>query len=111
MSAVDQAAYYRSVRMVPYDLVKELGIALGGTLLVVVGLSAVLSSPDEKPETIQSWAQSPPVDLVATAVGELGGSTTSAAYGAPYNDGSDSVQSLGFFSPQAWAGVHTPVDA
>jgi hypothetical protein len=34
-----------------------------------------------------------------------------AAYGAPYNSGSDSVQSLGPISPQAWFGVHQPVDS
>jgi hypothetical protein len=111
MSYVEQAAYYRGVRMVPYDLVRELAIALGAVLILVVGLAAVLSSPDVKPETIQSWAQSDPVDLVTTAVAELSGDATSAGYGAPYNSGSAAVQSIGFFSPQAWAGVHTPVDS
>jgi hypothetical protein len=48
---------------------------------------------------------------VTTAVSELSGDATSAAYGAPYNAGSDAVQSVGFFSPQAWSGVHTPVDS
>ncbi|HEY8744418.1 MAG TPA: hypothetical protein VIU62_15085 [Chloroflexota bacterium] len=111
MSAVDQTEYYRGVRMAPYDLVRELVIALGATFVLMVGLAAFLSSPDVKPETIQSWAQADPVDLVTTAVGELAGTSTSSAYGSPYNDGSASVQSVGFFAPQAWAGVHTPVDA
>jgi hypothetical protein len=111
MSYVTQAEYYRGIRMVPYDLVRELAIALGLTLALVIGLAAVLSSPDVKPETIQSWANSDPVDLVTTAVSELSGDATSAGYGAPYNDGSGAVQSIGFFSPQAWAGVHTPVDS
>jgi hypothetical protein len=110
MSYTAQADYYRGVPMVRYDLVKELAIALGAVFILVLGLSAVLSSPDVQPVTIQTWAQTDPVDLVTTAVNELAGSTASAGYGAPYNNGSGSVQSLGFFSPQAWAGVHTPVD-
>jgi hypothetical protein len=110
MSYTPQSEYYRGVPMVRYDLVKELAIALGATFILVLGLSAILSSPDVKPVTIQTWAQSDPVDLVTTAVNELAGSTTSAGYGAPYTNGSDAVQSIGFFSPQAWVGVHTPVD-
>jgi hypothetical protein len=99
------------VRTVPYDLVKELAIALLGTLALALVLAAVLSSPDVPSVTIQSWAQKDPVDLVTTATGELAGSTVSAAYGAPYNDGSGAVQSLGFVSPQAWAGTRLPVDS
>jgi len=110
MKRVDQSDYYRGIRTVPYDLLKEVSIALIGTLVLIVGLAAILSSPDQPPETIQSWAQKDPVDLVTTATGELAGTTLSSQYGAPYNDGTDSVQSLGFFSPQAWFGVRQPVD-
>jgi hypothetical protein len=95
---------------VPYDLIKELAIALVGTLVLAVVLAAFLSSPDVPSVTIQSWAQKQPVDLVTAATGELAGSTISAGYGAPYNGGSGSVQSLGFFSPQTWAGTHFSVD-
>jgi len=98
------------VRTRPYDLVRELAIALLGTLVLGLVLAAVLSSPDVPSVTIQSWAQRQPVDLVTTATGELASTTVSAGYGAPYNDGSSAVQSLGFFSPQAWAGVHLSVD-
>jgi hypothetical protein len=101
----------RPVRTAPFDLVKELAIALVGTLALVVVLAAVLSSPNVPSVTIQSWAQKQPVDLVTTATGELAGTTVSASYGAPYNDGSTSVQSLGFFSPQAWAGNRLAVDS
>jgi hypothetical protein len=101
----------RTVRTAPFDLVKELAIALVGTLVFVLVLAAVLSSPNVPSVTIQSWAQQQPVDLVTTATGELAGTTVSAGYGAPYNDGSGSVQSLGFFSPQAWAGLRLPVDS
>jgi hypothetical protein len=101
----------RPVRTAPYDLVKELAIALAGSLVLVLVLAAALSSPDVPSVTIRSWAQQQPVDLVTTATSELAGTTVSAGYGAPYNDGSNAVQSLGFFSPQAWAGVRLPVDS
>src|SRR5215469_2122055 len=98
-------------RTAPYDLVKELVIALAGTLALILVLSAVLSSPDVPSVTIQSWAQRQPVDLVSTATGELAGSTVSAGYGAPYNGGAGSVQSLGFFTPQSWVGARLSVDS
>jgi hypothetical protein len=100
----------RGVRTVPYDLVKEIAIALVGSLVLLLVLAALLSSPDVPSVTIQSWAQKQPADLVTTAAGELAGTTVSAGYGAPYNSGSGSVQSLGFFSPQAWAGARLSVD-
>lgn len=111
MKPIDQASYYRGIRTVPYDLLKELAIAMIGTLVLIAGLTALLSSPDQPPETIQSWAQKDPVDLVTTATAELAGTTVSSQYGAPYNNGSGSVQGLGFFSPQSWFGVHMPVDS
>jgi hypothetical protein len=95
----------------PYDLVRELAIAMAGTLVLVLVLAVALSSPNVPSVTIQSWAQQQPVDLVTTAAGELAGTTVSAGYGAPYNDGSSAVQSLGFFSPQSWAGIRLPVDS
>jgi hypothetical protein len=110
MKRLDQVDYYRGIRTVPYDLLKEVSIALVATLVLVAGLAAVLSSPDQSPETIQSWAQKAPVDLVTTATGELAGTTVSSQYGAPYNSGTASVQGLGFFSPQTWFGVRQPVD-
>ena len=99
-----------AVRSVPYDLVKELAFALLGTLALVLILAAIFSSPDVPSETIQTWAKNQPVDLVTTATSELAGSTVSSQYGPPYNTGSGSVQSWGFFSPQAWAGVHGTVE-
>jgi hypothetical protein len=107
-----QDAYYAGVRTRPYDLVKELALAMIGTLALVIVLSAVLSSPDVSSVTIQSWAQKEPVDFVTTATGELAGTTVSSQYGPPYNEGTDSVQSLGPFSPQSWGGgVRQPVDS
>lgn len=110
MSVMDKASYYRGVRMVPFDLVKELAIATVGVLVVVVILAAVLSSPDVPPVTIASWATADPVDFVTTATSELAGSSTSADYGPPYNNNAGSVQRLWFLEPQSWAGVHVSVD-
>jgi hypothetical protein len=105
-----QADYYRGIRMAPYDLVKELAIALGASLLLIVLLAAVLSSPDVPAVTIQRWAQADAVDFVTTATNELAGQTPTALYGPPYTSGSGSVQSLGPISPQRWAGIRQPVD-
>ncbi len=94
----------------PYDLVKELVIALVAVGVLTTGLAAGLSSPDEKAITMSSWAATAPGDVVATATGELAGTTTSAGYGPPYNTASDG-QKLGPLLLQKWAGVRTPVDS
>ncbi len=106
-----QEEYYRGVRMVRYDLVKELAIALGAVLAIGILLAAFLSSPDVAPVTIANWAQSDPVDFVTTATNELAGSTTSAGYGAPYNETADAGQSWGPIAPQKWFGARIPVDS
>ena len=95
---------------VRYDLLKELAIALVVSLVVVLGLAIFLSSPDVPSVTIQSWAQADPVDFTTTANDELAGQSATANYGPPYNQGTGSVQSIGPFSPQSWAGVHVNVD-
>ncbi|HEX6488289.1 MAG TPA: hypothetical protein VF137_05355 [Candidatus Dormibacteraeota bacterium] len=102
--------YYRGVRTVPYDIVKELVIALGVVTALVLALSFVFSSPDLPPLTIRGWAATDPVDFVTTATGELSGSTTTGGYGPPYNT-AGSGQSWGPLAPVQWAGVHQPVDA
>lgn len=94
----------------PYDLVKEFVVALVVVALLSVGLAAVFSSPDEKAITMSSWAAADPTDVVATAAGELAGTTTSATYGPPYNVAGDG-QALGPFALQKWAGVRLPVDS
>jgi hypothetical protein len=108
---VSQDDYYRGVRMVPYDLLKELVAVLVGTAIVIAVLAVAFSSPDIPAVTIQRWAQQDPVDFVTTATAELSGASTSAGYGAPYNSGSGAVQSWAFLKPQQWAGVHQPVDS
>jgi hypothetical protein len=104
-----QEEYYRGVRMVPYDLVKELVLAMAGVGVLAVLVAAVLSSPDVAPVTIATWAQQDPVDFVTTASGELEGSTTSGGYGPPYNSAGDG-QSWGPIAPQKWFGVRIPID-
>jgi hypothetical protein len=102
--------YERGVRTVPYDLLKELAIAMAISLVLIVALGILLSSPDVGSVTIQSWSKADPVDFVTTANDELAGASTSASYGPPYNNGSDSVQSIGPISPQSLGGVHVTVD-
>ncbi len=91
----------------PYDLVKEFVIALGVMTLLTAILAAIFSSPDEKPITMARWAQADPNDVVATATGELAGTTTSATYGAPYNHASDGQNVLGI-PLQKLGGVRIP---
>jgi hypothetical protein len=101
----------RPARMKPYDLVREALIALLAVAVLVTVLAAAFSSPDEPPLTIRDYATSSPVSFLKTALRELDGSGTIASYGPPYNDGDGSVQAIGSFSPQRWAGVRIPIDA
>src|SRR5674476_772220 len=94
----------------PYDLVREFVIALVVALVLACGLAAIFSSPDDKAITMSDWAKAAPNDVIATAAGELAGTTTSAGYGGPYNTNSDG-QKLGPLSLQKWAGVRLPVDS
>ncbi len=93
-----------------YDLVKEFVIAL----VLMTGLSLVLagifSSPDDSSITMSDWATNAPADVVATAAGELAGTTTSATYGAPYNSASEGQSVLGL-KLQKWGGVGIPVSS
>jgi hypothetical protein len=106
-----QEEYYRGVRMVPYDLVKELFIAVAGVGVLALLVALILSSPDVAPVTIAAWSQGDPVDFVTTATNELAGTTISAAYGNPYNSGSGSMQHWGPIAPQSWFGTRIPVDS
>jgi hypothetical protein len=106
-----QDEYYRGIRSVPYDLVKELVIALAGVAIVTIAVAAILSSPDEPPVTIASWSQGDAVDFVTTATGELAGTTTSAGYGQPYNSTADAAQTWGPIAPQVWFGERIPIDS
>jgi hypothetical protein len=92
-----------------YDIVKEGAIALGVVLGLVLLLTILFSSPDDKPSTVRSWARADPVDFVTTAVAELDGSSALAGYGPPYNHNAGG-QHLLFIRPQKWLGVSHPID-
>lgn len=94
----------------PYDLVKEIVVAFLVVAVLALSLAALFSSPDEKALTVQSWVKATPGDFAATAAGELAGTTTSAAYGPPYNNAAEG-QSLGPLKIQKWVGVHIPNDS
>jgi hypothetical protein len=94
----------------PYDLVKEFVIALCVVALLCLGLAIAFSSPDEKAITMSGWAKADPGDVVATAAGELAGTTTSATYGAPYNHNGPGMNLLGV-PLQRRAGVRLPVNS
>ena len=93
----------------PYDLVKEFVVALLVVSVLVAGLAALFSSPDERAVTLQDWSMKAPADFVATTAGELAGTTISAGYGAPYNNASEGL-SLGPIKMQKWVGVTIPVN-
>jgi hypothetical protein len=92
-----------------YDIVKEGTIALAIVSLLVLGLSAFLGSPDEPALTFQGWAKASPDNFYAVTVGELAGTTESAGYGPPYNDGGEGV-AIGPINPAQVMGVTIPVD-
>ena len=97
-------------RYAPYDLIKELCIAIGVIAALAIALAVVFSSPDEKPSTIAQWSRQMPVDFVTTAVKELDGTSGTAEYGPPYNHSSGSVQHFLFLHPQRWLGVSHPIN-
>ncbi len=94
----------------PYDLVKELCLAIGVIALLAILLSVLFSSPDDKPSTIAQWSHELPADFATTAAMELDGKSATAAYGPPYNHSSGSVQHFFFLHPQRWLGVSHPID-
>jgi hypothetical protein len=93
----------------PYDLIKELCIAVGVIGLLAVLLTVLLSSPDDKPSTIAQWSRSLPVNFTATAAEELAGTSGTATYGPPYNHNGEG-QHAWIIKPQKWMGVSHPID-
>jgi hypothetical protein len=93
----------------PYDLVKELCVALGVVTLLAVVLTVLFSSPDERPSTIAQWSKQMPVDFTTTALSELDGTSGTAEYGPPYNHAADG-QHAAFIYLQKWLGVSHPID-
>jgi hypothetical protein len=93
-----------------YDLFKELTVGVIVVGVLVVGLSAIVGSPDEPSITLQSWATAAPSDFVATATAELGGTSETAGYGAPYNATPDASQTVGPINLQSLSGIQIPID-
>jgi hypothetical protein len=93
-----------------YDLIKELCIAVGVIALLAVLLSVLFSSPDERPSTIAQWSQQMPANFLSTATKELNGTSDTAEYGPPYNNGTGSVQHAAFIHLQEWLGVSHPIN-
>jgi hypothetical protein len=96
-------------RYYPYDLVKELCIAVGVITLLALVLTIVFSSPDDKPSTISQWSRQLPQNFVGTASAELAGTSPTATYGPPYNHNGEGTQAW-FLKPQKWLGVSHPID-
>ena len=101
LAAADAAPWRGPTRR--YDILKEGTIAGVVILALTLGLALLLSSPDVPSVTIQSWAKVAPADFLATAATELNGTSGSATYGPPYNNGTGSVQKL-LFSRPSWSG-------
>jgi hypothetical protein len=97
-------------RYAPYDLVKELCIAVAVITALAVLLTVLLSSPDDRPSTIGQWSHELPADFATTAAKELAQTSDTAEYGPPYNHSSGSVQHFLFLHPQRWLGVSHPID-
>ncbi|MBI1377305.1 MAG: hypothetical protein GC157_07475 [Frankiales bacterium] len=92
-----------------YDILKEGAIALVVVTLLVVGLAALFSSPDDPALTFKGWATDSPDTLYATTVSELAGTSETAGYGPPYNTNSDGL-SVGPLFLQKLGGVTHPID-
>jgi hypothetical protein len=106
MAAADAAPWRGPTRR--YDILKEGTLAGVIVLALTLGLSFLLSSPDVPSVTVQSWSKVAPADFLATAATELNGTSGTATYGPPYNNGTGSVQKL-LFSPAQLAGVRQPL--
>ncbi len=97
-------------RYQPYDLVKELCIAIGVIGLLAVVLTVLFSSPDDRPSTISQWSHELPANFLTTAATELDGTSGTATYGPPYNHNGEG-QHAAFLYPQKWLGVSHPINA
>ncbi|WP_054971304.1 hypothetical protein [Alicyclobacillus ferrooxydans] len=94
----------------PYDLVREMLVALGIIGVLVIILAVVFSTPDVPPLTAKQVSQQAPSLLVQTALDDLSKQDPISTYGPPYTNTPGAAQSLGFFSPQSWAGVQLPMN-
>jgi hypothetical protein len=93
----------------PYDLVKELCIAIAVIALLAILLTVLFSSPDDPPSTIAQWSREQPINFVAAATKELNGTSDTAEYGPPYNHNGEG-QHAAFIYLQKWLGVSHPIN-
>ncbi len=107
LAASDAAPWRGPTRR--YDILKEATAATAVVLVLVFLLAGLFSSPDEPPVTLASWAKAAPADFLGTAASELAGTSETATYGPPYNNGSAFVQGIGV-SWQRATGVLEPID-
>jgi hypothetical protein len=106
---LNEAARHYDGPYKPYDLIKELVVAICVVATLAVLLTVFFSSPDEKPSTVAQWSRELPVDFLTTAVSELDGTSGTATYGPPYNHNSEG-QIVWFVHLQQWLGVSHPID-
>ncbi|MCI0184904.1 hypothetical protein [Sulfoacidibacillus ferrooxidans] len=93
----------------PYDLLKEGTIAMVIVGALVLVFAGIFSTPDVPALSAKQVVTQEPMLLVQTELNDLGNQSLIATYGPPYNHGTESIQSLGSFSPQAWAGIQIPI--
>jgi hypothetical protein len=91
-----------------YDILKEGTIAVVVALALTFTMAGLLSSPDDPPVTVASWAKVAPADFLATAASELNGTSLTATYGPPYN--TNGTPQSEWFASANWAGVRQPID-
>lgn len=100
-----------SYPQMPYDLIKELFIALGIMGGLVLILAAVFSTPDVPVLSAKQVVNQDPKVLVQTALDDLSQQDPISTYGQPYNNTPGAAPSLGPISPQVWGGVHIPINS
>ena len=108
-AAADAAPWRGATRR--YDILKEGTVAITIATAVVLVMAGLLSSPDVPSVSIKTWATVDQVGFVNTAATELDGTGGAAAYGPPYNNGTDSVQQVGPVNWQKLAGITQPINA
>ncbi|WP_054971177.1 hypothetical protein [Alicyclobacillus ferrooxydans] len=92
----------------PYDLIREMFIALGVIGVLVLLCAAIFSTPDVPALTAKQVATQAPQLFIQTALDDLSGQDAISTYGPPYNTNGQ-AQTLGPISPEAWAGVQIPI--
>ena len=95
----------------PYDLVKELCIAVGIVALLAILLTVLFSSPDEKPSTVAQWSRATADQLRRDRrQGARRHERHRRIRAALQPQLRASVQHFLFLHPQRWLGVSHPID-